>query len=99
MRQPSHPGVFFSRQILKSRNLTQKDASAILNVNKATISSFCKGKTRVTVRLAAKLATALDMNPLFWLNMQAAYDAYEAEHIRVNVDLFPLPEDNKCIHN
>lgn len=92
-RQPTHPGVFFDRQVRERLGMDKTEAAKKLGVHRKTLSEFCSGKTSCTPEMALRLAVALDMNVAAWLNMQANYDAWKAENAideeKLHVEKFP----------
>jgi len=45
-----------------------------------TISKIVNGKGAITPEMALRLSRALDTSPELWLNMQVAYDLWQASH-------------------
>ena len=68
------PGEIIA-DILKERNLTQKELAQRAGVSEAFLSEVIRGKKDISKELAAGLECALEVPRSFWLNLQANYDA------------------------
>ena len=89
-RKPTHPGAFFKRNVLERLNLTVKDAAEHLGVSRKSLSEFINGKSRCSQAMARRLAEATGSGVAVWVNMQANYDAWEAENMEMpEVTKFP----------
>lgn len=69
-----HPGEIIS-DILKERNLTQKELAQRAGVSEAFLSEVIHGKKDISKELAMGLECALEIPHSFWLNLQANYEA------------------------
>ena len=79
-----HPGGIIA-DILKERNLTQKELAQRAGVSEAFLSEVIRGKKDISKELAAGLECALEVPRSFWLNLQANYDA-EKKKLQKNVN-------------
>ena len=73
-----HPGEFLS-ETLSELNLSQAEFARAIAVSPMRISHIIKGARPVTAELALLFGRAFEQTPLYWLNLQAAYDLKTAE--------------------
>ncbi|MDX2085132.1 MAG: HigA family addiction module antitoxin [Candidatus Melainabacteria bacterium] len=81
MRQPAnrpqnHPGEIL-RDYLEGYHITQAALAKHIGVTPAHINEIVQGKRGITPKVAIALAGALGTTPIFWLNMQSAFDIYK----------------------
>ena len=78
-----YPGEIIS-EILKERNLTQKELAQRAKVSEVFLSNVIHGKESISKELAMGLECALGVPCSFWLNLQANYNAklmdFQEEH-------------------
>lgn len=79
-RCPNHPGLVFRSQILEEHGISVTKAAKALGVSRTTMSNFCHGHIPCSADLAQRIALATDSNVALWINLQANYDAWQAEH-------------------
>ena len=77
-RKPTHPGGILLKEFLEPMNISQVQLAAKTNVPIQRINTLINGKRGVTAETAILLSRALKTTPEFWLNLQSAYDLYEA---------------------
>ncbi len=68
----SKDGVFVDTGV------TVTEAAKALGVTRAALSRVLNGKAAVSADMALRLAQWLNTGPEVWLNMQAAYDLWQA---------------------
>jgi antitoxin HigA-1 len=81
-RPPTHPGEILLEEFLRPLGMTQADAAARMEISTNRLNELIRGKRGVTADTALRLAKLLTTTPEFWMNLQSAYDLYEAEHTR-----------------
>ena len=79
-RPPTHAGEILLEEFLKPLNLTQVEAAEKMGISSNRLNELIRGKRGVTAETALRLAKLLKTTPEFWLNLQNAYDLYEAKH-------------------
>jgi addiction module HigA family antidote len=79
-RPPTHPGEILLEEFLKPLNLKQVQAADKMRISQNRLNELIRGKRGVTADTALRLAKLLKTTPEFWLNLQNAYDLYEAKH-------------------
>jgi addiction module HigA family antidote len=79
-RPPTQPGEILLEEFLRPLNLTQVEAAEKMGISLNRLNELIRGKRGVTADTALRLAKLLKTTPEFWLNLQNAYDLYEAKH-------------------
>lgn len=77
---PTHPGEMLREEFLKPLHLTQAEVAARLRVPSSRVREVVHGKRGVTPDLALRLEALFGMEAQFWLNLQLAWDLYQAQH-------------------
>jgi len=78
-RPPTPVGEILLEEFLKPLKLTQVQAADQMGVSVNRLNELIRGKRGVTADTALRLAKLLKTTPEFWLNLQNAYDLYEAK--------------------
>jgi addiction module HigA family antidote len=76
---PVHPGEVLKEMFIEERNLTITRLADGIGVDRSNLSGVINGHHGISPELAVKLSEAFGNSPGFWLNMQQAYDLWEAE--------------------
>lgn len=79
MRPPSHPGEALKAMVIDPRNIQVSELADAIDMSRKAVSQILNGKARMTPTTASKIARALNISPMPWVNMQTALDIYEAE--------------------
>jgi addiction module HigA family antidote len=77
--RPIHPGEILREEYLAPLGMSANALAYALNVPANRVSSILSGRRAVTADTALRLARALGTTPVFWQNLQAAYDLRVAE--------------------
>lgn len=85
MFNPPHPGEILRELYLPDYKLSVTAFALKLGVSRTTASELVNCKNGISADMALKLAKAFGTTPKFWLNMQQAYDLWQAKQ-RVNLD-------------
>jgi addiction module HigA family antidote len=83
MHNPAHPGEVLREWI--PENMTVTMAAAQLGVSRVMLSKILNMHAGVSAEMALRLAAWLGTSPEVWLEMQVAWDLWQAEQK-------PLPE-------
>lgn len=67
-------------EFLKPLVMTQADAAERMAISANRLNELIRGKRGVTADTSLRLAKLLKTTPEFWMNLQTAYDLYEAQH-------------------
>lgn len=77
-RKPTHPGEILLQEFLEPKGISQVEFAKTLDVPVQRINTLVNGKRGITAETALLLARELGTSPEFWMNLQNAWDLYEA---------------------
>jgi addiction module HigA family antidote len=72
---PTHPGEILMREFLEPMGITQYRIAKAIDVPARRINEIIHGKRAITADTALRLSRALGLTDMFFVNMQAHYDA------------------------
>ncbi len=75
---PIHPGEHLA-DYLEGAGVSQYRVSMAVHVPPRRINEIVKGKRTITADTAVRLGRFFGTNPIFWMNLQAAYDLEKAK--------------------
>ncbi len=81
MKNPCHPGELILYDWIGGLNLTVEAAAEHMQVSAQSLEDICQGKAPVTTEMAVRLSKALGSTPRFWIQLQASYDASQADQM------------------
>ncbi|MBS4095885.1 MAG: HigA family addiction module antidote protein [Sulfuricella sp.] len=87
MHDPAHPGEVLREWFPEGMTVTE--AAEQLGVSRVTLSKILNGKAGVTADMALRLAAWLGTSPNVWIDMQSAWELWQAEQ-RGLPDVKPL---------
>jgi len=79
MFNPPHPGELLKEDVLPELGITVTEAAKQLGVTRVAFSRIINGKAGISPDMAFRLADWLNTTPESWLNMQTAYDLWQAK--------------------
>lgn len=79
-RPPTHPGEMLLEEFLKPMGITQSELAKRLRISFQRVNQIVRGKRSVTPDTALRLSKVFGTSVDLWLNMQVAWDLYEAIH-------------------
>lgn len=79
-RAPSHPGEILREEFLLPMGISQVDLAERLNIPFQRVNQIVREKRSVTPDTAMRLAKVFDTSVDLWLNLQLAWDFYQAHH-------------------
>ena len=85
MFNPPHPGKILKEIYLKDYNLSITAFALKLGISRNTASEIINGHNGISAEMALKLEKAFNVETAYWLNLQQAYDIWQARQ-RVNLD-------------
>ncbi|CAM3805613.1 HigA family addiction module antitoxin [Castellaniella denitrificans] len=92
LHTPPHPGSILKEDVLPELDLTVTQAAAQLGVSRVQFSRFINGRSGVTPELALRLSRWIPApSAIMWLQMQADYDLWQAEHSGREFQVTPAP--------
>lgn len=78
-RRPTPPGQILQLHYLEPRAITIAAFAAAIGVSRKHMSGIVNGRARLEPALAARIAKVLRTTTEFWINLQAAIDAFDAD--------------------
>jgi addiction module HigA family antidote len=69
-----HPGELLREDILPALDRSKTDLAKLLGISRQTLHDILAEKQPVTVPMAIRLGKLIGNGPVFWLNLQRAYD-------------------------
>jgi addiction module HigA family antidote len=78
-RLRTHPGEILAEEYLKPLGLSANALAHAIGVPGNRISDLVRQRRHVSADTAIRLGRYFDVDPRFWLNLQAAYDLSRAE--------------------
>lgn len=79
-----HPGEVLYEEFLKPMNITAYKLAKGTSLSQTRISEIIHGKRSITVETAKKFAEYFGNSPMFWLNLQNAYDIENNKVNKIN---------------
>lgn len=87
-RCPSHPGEVLREDIVPATGKSKSDIARMLGVSRQHLHDVLAERKPVSPEVAVRLAKLFGNEPLFWIRMQGAYDAWHASR---DVDVSAVP--------
>ena len=84
-RQPIHPGEMLLEEFLQPMGISQRAFAEHLGWTTTKLSQIIKGKRGLSHLAAFAIADAFQMEAQFWINLQTAYDIWEARKLHKKV--------------
>ena len=69
-----HPGSVLLSDFIEPMEITRYRVAKAIGVQQRRIDEICAGTRGITADTAVRLGLAFDIDPQFWLNLQAQYD-------------------------
>lgn len=79
-RPPTHPGEMLLEEFIKPLGISQAELAEWIAVSYPRLNEIVHGKRGVTPDTALRLEQVFGMDAQFWLNLQVAWDLYQAKH-------------------
>jgi|SRR5690606_8608911 len=83
-----HPGELLREDVLPGLGKPKTEIARLLGISRQTLYDILDEKQPVTVPMALRLGKLIGNGPVFWLNLQRAYDLELAER-EVDVSMIP----------
>lgn len=81
MKNPCHPGELILHDWIGGLDLSVEAAAEHMQVPTQSLDAICRGEAPVTTEMAVRLSKALGSTPRFWIQLQANFDAAQAEQM------------------
>lgn len=78
-RPPTHPGEMLREEFLRPLALTQRELALRLGISYPRVNELIHKKRGVTPSTALRLEQLFGMEAQFWMNLQVAWDLYQAQ--------------------
>ena len=85
MYNPPHPGKLLLEGYIKPLKLTISEFALKLGISRKCLSEIINGKAGISTEMALKIEKSLNSRAGFWLDLQQAYDLWQARQ-RINLD-------------
>jgi len=83
---PTHPGEILLTEFLEPMGISQYRIAKAIDVPPRRINEIVHGKRAITADTALRLSRALGLTDMFFINMQAHYDAeVTREHLQAKL--------------
>ena len=82
MHNPPHPGEVLQDTVLAEGRISVSELAAKLGVSRVALSRVVNAKAAISADMALRLSAALGTSAESWLQMQAAYDLWQASKKR-----------------
>lgn len=86
-----HPGELLREDVIPGLGRSKTEIASLLGISRQTLHDILTEKQPVTVVMAVRLGKLVGNGPVFWLNLQRAYDLERAER---EVDVSTIPTLN-----
>jgi len=77
---PTHPGEMLFEEFLKPLGISQAELTKLIGVSYPRVNELINGRRGMTPDTALRLERLFGMEAQFWLNLQLAWDLYQAQH-------------------
>ena len=79
-RPPTHPGEMLLEEYLRPLGVSQTHFASAIGVSYVRLNSIINGHRSITPDTALRLERALGASADMWLNLQLAWDLWQAKH-------------------
>jgi addiction module HigA family antidote len=73
-RTPLHPGHFLESRFLAPLAINQTELAAALGISRRRVNEMIRGRRAITPDTAWRLARYFGTDPMFWMQLQLAWD-------------------------
>lgn len=80
-RSPVHPGEVLVEEFLTPMRISQIELARRMGVPVQRVNTLVNGKRDMSAETAILLSRALKTSSEFWMNLQVAFDLYEAQRL------------------
>jgi len=77
-RMPPHPGLFLESRFLKPLHISQEALASGLGVSRRRVNELVRGRRAISADTAIRLGLYFGTGPELWVNLQRAWDVYQA---------------------
>ena len=87
-RCPTHPGELLREDLIPATKKYKAEIARMLGISRQHLHDILAERKPVSPEVAVRLAKLFGNEPLFWIRMQGAYDAWHASR---DVDVSAVP--------
>ncbi|CUX80670.1 MAG: totxin-antitoxin system HigA family toxin component [Roseibaca calidilacus] len=87
-RCPTHPGELLREDVIPETGKSKTEIARLLGISRQHLHDVVAERKPVSPEVAVRLAKLFGNEPLFWIRMQGAYDAWHASR---EVDVSGVP--------
>lgn len=87
-RCPTHPGELLREDVIPETGKSKAEIARMLGISRQHLHDVLAERKPVSPEVAVRLAKLFGNEPLFWIRMQGAYDAWHASR---EVDVSGVP--------
>ena len=73
-RTPLHPGRFLETRFLAPLAISQTELAGALGISRRRVNEMIRGRRAITPDTAMRLARYFGTDPMFWMQLQLAWD-------------------------
>jgi addiction module HigA family antidote len=77
-RTPLHPGRFLETRFLTPLAINQTELAGALGISRRRVNEMIRGRRAITADTAMRLASYFGTDPMFWMQLQLAWDMHVA---------------------
>jgi len=77
-RTPLHPGRFLETRFLAPLSINQTELAGALGISRRRVNEMIRGRRAITPDTAMRLASYFGTDPMFWMQLQLAWDMHVA---------------------
>lgn len=77
-RCPTHPGELLREDVIPETGKSKAEIARMLGISRQHLHDVVADRKPVSPEVAVRLAKLFGNEPLFWIRMQGAYDAWHA---------------------
>lgn len=87
-RCPAHPGEVLREDVIPATGKAKAEIARMLGISRQHLHDILAERKPVSPEVAVRLAKLFSTEPLLWIRMQGAYDAWHAAR---DVDVSAIP--------
>lgn len=85
---PTHPGELLREDVLPATGKSKTEIAKMLGISRQHLHDILAERKPISAEVAVRFAKLFGNQPIFWIRMQGAYDAWHAAR---DVDVSSVP--------
>lgn len=86
--KPVHPGEVLREDVIPALETSKAEIARLLGISRQALYDILNEKAPVSAEMAVRIGKLCGNGPTLWINLQRAYDLWQAER-RVDVSKIP----------